>query len=187
MVPEFLETAFTFRWLEGAYWFLKLETFTRDVMNKKSVRTVNFAERIKAKLPALLVLAVVVGGAWVMINEATKTSGPEAKVAVKVPAFSAVGQQGAIAYAANCAACHGANGSGGDGGPPLVHKIYNPGHHADGAFFLALQRGVSQHHWRFGNMPPQPQVSAGDTKAIIAYVRELQTANGIGYQPHRMQ
>jgi hypothetical protein len=36
-------------------------------------------------------------------------------------------------------------------------------------------------------MPPQPQVSAADTKAIVSYVRELQVANGIGYQQHRMQ
>ncbi len=156
-------------------------------MNKKATKTTGLTEQLKGKLPVLLVLAVVVGGAWVMINQSKKMSGPAAVVDVKVPALSTIGQKGEKAFAANCAACHGGNASGGTGGPPLVHKIYNPGHHADGAFALALQRGVNQHHWRFGNMPPQPQVSAADTKAIVSYVRELQVANGIGYQQHRMQ
>jgi cytochrome c551/c552 len=35
-------------------------------------------------------------------------------------------------------------------------------------------------------MPPQPQVSDEELAAIIRYVRELQTANGIFYRPHRM-
>ena len=67
-----------------------------------------------------------------------------------------------------------------------MHKIYNPGHHADGAFALALQRGVNQHHWRFGNMPPQPQVDDASISLIIRYVREVQIANGIVYQAHKM-
>ena len=155
-------------------------------MNKKSVAKISLMERLKAKLPALLVLAVVGGGVLVMIYESTGRSS-NAAVDVKLPALSAIGQQGAAAYAENCAACHGDNAAGGPGGPPLVHKIYNPGHHADGAFWIALQRGVTQHHWRFGNMPPQPQVGTEDAKAIIGYVRELQAANGIGYQPHNMR
>ncbi len=156
-------------------------------MSKKSVETKDITERLKEKLPALLVLAVVAGGAWVMINQSLDKSGSVSVINVKIPALSMIGQKGEKAFAANCASCHGQNAAGGDGGPPLVHKIYNPGHHADGAFSLALQRGVTQHHWRFGNMPPQPQVSASDTKAIIGYVRELQVANGIGYQSHRMR
>lgn len=35
-------------------------------------------------------------------------------------------------------------------------------------------------------MPPQRQVSEEQTTAIVQYVRELQIANGISYQPHRM-
>lgn len=155
-------------------------------MTKNPAENIGVAARLKAKLPALAVLAVVAGGAWIMISQSMQQSGA-ALVEVKVPALSMLGQQGEKAFAANCAACHGVNAAGGDGGPPLVHKIYNPGHHADGAFSLALQRGVSQHHWRFGNMPPQPQVSPAETNAIIRYVRELQAANGIGYEPHRMR
>ena len=154
-------------------------------MNKNSAAKVSLAERFKEKLPALLVSLVVVGGVLVFIYQSSQQTG-SAQVDVKVPALSAIALQGEVAFAENCAKCHGDNAGGGIGGPPLVHKIYKSGHHADGAFWLALQRGVPQHHWRFGNMPPQPQVSEDVAKAIVAYVRELQAANGIAYQPHRM-
>jgi hypothetical protein len=42
-----------------------------------------------------------------------------------------------------------------------------------------MQRGVAAHHWRFGDMPPQPQVSAAEREEIIAYVRWLQRDAGI--------
>lgn len=35
-------------------------------------------------------------------------------------------------------------------------------------------------------MPAQPQVSTDDTALIIDYVRELQVANGITFEEHRM-
>ena len=35
------------------------------------------------------------------------------------------------------------------------------------------------HHWRFGHMPPVAGLSRKDVAKIIAYVRELQSANGI--------
>ena len=34
-------------------------------------------------------------------------------------------------YSQNCLACHGIGGMGTNQGPPLVHKVYNPRHHAD--------------------------------------------------------
>lgn len=111
---------------------------------------------------------------------------PARQVNVRVPVLSDVAARGKIAFDANCAACHGTNASGTDQGPPLVHDIYNPGHHADGAFFLAAKLGVRQHHWPFGNMPPQPQVTEQQVAAIVRYVRELQVANGITHRPHRM-
>lgn len=72
-----------------------------------------------------------------------------------------------------------AHAAGTDHGPPPIHRYYEPGHHADVAFVLATQRGVQQHHWRFGDMPAQPQVTRPQIEAIIRYVRELQRANGI--------
>lgn len=98
--------------------------------------------------------------------------------------LSVTAEQGKKSFDDNCASCHGLNAAGSDRGPPLVHDYYNPGHHADGAFHAAVRNGVRPHHWRFGNMPPQPQVTDEQTRRIIAYVREMQEANGITYRPH---
>lgn len=94
--------------------------------------------------------------------------------------LSAQAQMGKRAFDAVCAACHGADAVGKVGyGPPLVHIIYEPSHHGDMAFYLAVQQGVRAHHWRFGDMPPQQGLTRADVTGIIAYVRELQRANGI--------
>ena len=86
---------------------------------------------------------------------------------------------GARLFAANCAVCHGENATGTATGPPLLHRIYEPGHHPDASFRRAVEHGVMSHHWRFGHMPPVPGLSRQDIARIIAYVRELQRANGI--------
>lgn len=87
---------------------------------------------------------------------------------------------GRRAFEAKCAACHGTNAAGQNGvAPPLVHRTYEPSHHSDMAFFLAAQNGVRAHHWPFGNMPPVKGLTRADVQAIVAYVRELQRANGI--------
>ncbi|KAB2849084.1 MAG: cytochrome c, partial [Hyphomicrobiaceae bacterium] len=67
-----------------------------------------------------------------------------------------------------------------DKGPPLIHRVYHPGHHGDAAFFLAAKQGVRQHHWRFGDMAALPHVSDQQLAAIVRFVREVQAANGIG-------
>lgn len=102
-------------------------------------------------------------------------------VSVTLPdMLSSHAQIGKRAFDSVCASCHGADAAGVEGaGPPLVHVIYEPSHHGDMAFLMAAQRGVQAHHWRFGDMPPQEGVTQGDVKAIIAYIRELQRANGI--------
>jgi len=103
----------------------------------------------------------------------------ETQVDVRVPELSPTARAGQAAFEGNCAACHGPTAGGTDQGPPLVHKWYEPAHHADAAFVLAAKRGVAQHHWKFGSMPPQPQIGERSLQQIIAYVRELQRANGI--------
>lgn len=86
---------------------------------------------------------------------------------------------GQRAYDSTCGACHGAAGRGTSKGPPLVDRIYEPSHHGDGAFSLAVTRGVPAHHWQFGDMPPQPGVSDTGITNIVAYVRALQIDAGI--------
>ena len=87
--------------------------------------------------------------------------------------------EGAGLFAKTCAICHGQNASGSDKGPPLVHQIYEPGHHDDNSFYRAARQGVQAHHWSFGDMPPAPGVSNRDMSEIISYVRALQVAAGI--------
>jgi hypothetical protein len=65
--------------------------------------------------------------------------------------------QGKQLFARNCATCHGLRGS--HSGPPLLHKVYEPSHHSDLSFYMAVNKGVRQHHWQFGNMPPITGVS----------------------------
>jgi len=133
---------------------------------------------------AVIAVAAVAGTlAWWRMN----APGPGgALVRVTVPELSAEARAGKQVFDASCAQCHGRNAAGSDHGPPLVHQIYNPGHHSDAAFFAAAARGSPQHHWHFGDMPPQPQVSRGQVAEIVRYVRELQLANGIVYKRHQM-
>ena len=107
--------------------------------------------------------------------------GPGSGVAivVDVPPLSAAAEAGRVAYDRRCVQCHGLHGAGTAVGPPLVHPVYRPLHHADFAFELAVRRGVSAHHWRFGNMPPQPDTSRDEVEAITRYIRELQRENNV--------
>lgn len=82
-------------------------------------------------------------------------------------------------YNKRCSICHGSAGIGTAMGPPLVHKIYEPGHHGDASFYMAVARGVGSHHWGFGNMPPIQGVTKEEVGDIISYVRALQREKGI--------
>ena len=95
-------------------------------------------------------------------------------------------QTGKTLFDKNCAQCHGPEGKGSKKGPPLIHPYYNPGHHSDTAFFMAVRKGVKRHHWNFGDMPAQPKVNDNEIAQIIHYVRQIQEAHGIVYQEHRM-
>jgi len=144
--------------------------------------------RMKRLVFAMALLAAAVG-AFVLIQPDTDRSETEltnqlqgdAMVAVVIPAtFSEQEQIGKRAFETACADCHGANAQGRQGiAPPLVHKIYEPGHHGDGAFILAAQNGVRAHHWRFGDMPPVRGVTKVEVMNIVAYIRALQRENGI--------
>ncbi len=139
-----------------------------------------------SRFTELIVLGVFVGGLAVAFFAFSGGGNRAVVVDVRVPELSALAIEGRNAFDANCAKCHGKNASGSDKGPPLVHDLYNPGHHGDNAFVTAAKRGVRRHHWPFGNMPRQPQVSDAQLTAIIKYVRELQVANGIATKPHNM-
>ena len=111
---------------------------------------------------------------------AADNSAGKPMVDVTIPELTGAEKVGEQIFNAKCAVCHGAAAAGNEGaGPPLVHKIYEPGHHGDMSFMLAPRRGVRAHHWPFGDMPPIEGLTDGDLIQIIAYVRKLQRANGI--------
>ncbi|MBL4740609.1 MAG: cytochrome c [Sneathiella sp.] len=126
---------------------------------------------------------VIVAGYFGLANMQGNT---DQKLSIKMPELSETAQAGARAFGQSCAACHGKDAGGTDQGPPLIHPIYNPGHHSDQSFFLAAQNGVRAHHWNFGNMPALRHVSPRVISDIVAYIREVQRANGIVTQKHKM-
>ncbi|HEX9758250.1 MAG TPA: cytochrome c [Nitrospiria bacterium] len=82
-------------------------------------------------------------------------------------------------FHARCAACHGEKAKGTDKGPSFISKIYEPNHHGDASFHLAVRNGVRAHHWKFGDMPKLPGVPQEEVTHIIGYVRWLQKQAGI--------
>ena len=130
-------------------------------------------------IPLALFGAVAVAGylGWTLLDTLDDDAGVEKLV--RVPALSATAEVGRAAYDRRCTQCHGLHGGGTTTGPALVHPVYRSAHHADVAFTLAVRRGVRAHHWRFGDMPPQPDTSPDEVEAVTRYIRELQRANGI--------
>lgn len=138
-------------------------------------------------LPKILIVGLLIGGVGVVANNMMSGPSKATIVDVKMPATLSKGaESGSKLFAENCAACHGENGSGTDQGPPLIHDIYNPGHHGDFSFLQAVRSGVQSHHWTFGNMPAQEHVTQSQTKRIIQFIREVQVNNGIRYKKHQM-
>ena len=128
---------------------------------------------------ALVAIAAVAYAVWPRsAGEASAAGG--AIVAVAMPALSVDETRGQAAFAVRCAACHGADAGGIDGaGPPLIHKIYEPGHHGDRSIAIAALRGVRAHHWPFGDMPPVEGITEAEIAVIIGFLRKVQRANGI--------
>jgi mono/diheme cytochrome c family protein len=134
----------------------------------------------------IAIVAVLVGGVGVIAYDVFRGRSGTTVDVVDPATLSPLATAGKALFEANCAPCHGPKANGTDHGPPFVNAIYNPGHHPDEAFLLAAKTGVRAHHWKFGNMPPVPGVTDADVTAIVRYIRELQEANGIRYQPHAM-
>lgn len=149
--------------------------------------------KITKALGVVAAIALAGGGTWFFARLtaiAPETATPAATlvtpgafmVEVRLPpTLSAEAATGKTYYDAVCASCHGANAAGQDGvAPPLVHKIYEPLHHGDAAFVVAVRNGTREHHWSFGSMKPLEQpLTDAEIAAIIRYVRELQRENGI--------
>lgn len=110
------------------------------------------------------------------LTSAVASSKYSAENPPKVPYKYALGQQ---KFRKFCSACHGKWGYGTDQGPPFIHGFYKPSHHGDPAFYRAPLKGVTAHHWRFGNMPPVPGITRQDLDSIIPFIRYIQRKNGL--------
>ncbi len=113
------------------------------------------------------------------MHSGADTAPAKAADQVVVPELSQLARSGEVAFNESCAVCHGKNAAGTENGPPLIHNLYRPGHHSDAAIFGAAMNGVIAHHWRFGNMPPVEGITEAKLRWIVAYVREMQVANGV--------
>ncbi|MCZ4292364.1 c-type cytochrome [Hoeflea alexandrii] len=142
--------------------------------------------RFKENLPKYFVMGFFGLGLVVLISKNFKTDSETSYALADLSEISNEARVGQALFGSNCASCHGDAGGGTEKGPPLIHDIYNPGHHPDEAFFSAVANGVPQHHWPFGNMPKLGQVTPDEVAKIVGYVREIQLANGITYKPHKM-
>ena len=141
----------------------------------------------RVKIFALLTVVAVIGfGAMFFIDTTAPKSADAKKTEINLPELNFQASIGKKLFDSNCSQCHGDNGTGSDSGPPLLHDVYNAGHHGDAAFYRAVKKGSPQHHWKFGNMPPVPAVNETQVGSIIQYVRALQTANGVVYKKHSM-
>ena len=140
----------------------------------------------RQRMAVLAVIAWIVFGTVAALAYVALSGESDDGVTVEVikAELSEEGIKGEALFKANCQACHGVDASGTKLGPPLIHDIYNPGHHSDKAFYLAAQIGVRQHHWPYGDMPPQPQVKEEEVALIIRYIREMQEANGIVFKAY---
>jgi mono/diheme cytochrome c family protein len=90
--------------------------------------------------------------------------------------------QGETLYEAYCAACHGSDLRGTAAGPSQLSVIYQPGHHPDEAYALAVLNGVRSHHWDFGDMAPVSGLTTPQVDAIVAYIRQMQRMEG--FEPY---
>ncbi len=136
-------------------------------------------------LPAIKIMTLCLG---CLVGGGCSENGSNAQspMASSPPTLISVGkplpeefQEGETKFNNFCSRCHGTQGKGTNNGPALVHKIYEPNHHADMAFQRAAAQGVRAHHWKFGNMPKIDGVVSEDVSQIIGYVRWLQRQAGI--------
>jgi len=115
-----------------------------------------------------------------LLNLATGLRAQDAKSnSPREPEMTPALNLGKMNYEAYCASCHGKTTGGTDKGPTFISRIYHPGHHGDGAFFLAPKNGVRAHHWTFGDMKPVPEVNDLQLEYIVKYVRAVQKENGL--------
>lgn len=126
-----------------------------------------------------LMLVALLGGLAGLAGLAGQAQAQPLSIPQATPGLMPNAGAGAGLYARNCSSCHGERLQGSDKGPPFLHRVYEPSHHGDAAFQLAVKSGVRAHHWQFGDMPPVAGVSPDEVAHIIAFIRAEQRRVGI--------
>ena len=85
---------------------------------------------------------------------------------------------GAEVYQQFCAECHGVDLRGTDKGPSQLSIVYEPNHHGDYAYRVAIREGTREHHWWFGDMPPVEGISDLEIEKVISFIRAEQERLG---------
>ena len=124
----------------------------------------------------LALMALLIGAAAVASSPAAAQN---LQVPQPSPGLMPNPAAGKVLFDKSCASCHGATLQGSDKGPPMLNKIYQPSHHGDASFQLAVANGSRAHHWKFGDMAPVPGLTPDDVAQITAYVRLEQRKVGI--------
>lgn len=144
-------------------------------MNNTSHRAQAIAENHRHTRLQLCLIALLLVAAAISLPAAAQGM----QVPTPSPGLMPNPAAGKALFEKNCASCHGARLQGSDKGPPMLSKIYEPSHHGDAAFQLAVKDGSRAHHWKFGDMPPVPGLTPDDVAQITAYVRLEQRKAGI--------
>ncbi len=108
------------------------------------------------------------------------TSGLDAfDESASAPSISASVQLGGIAYAEECTGCHGRTARGTERGPNLIHADYGPARRSDAQFRRALSEGKLARRAGYEDMPPVKDRSERHLNRLVAFLRDVQRANGI--------
>lgn len=135
-------------------------------------RSADSRNRIQKRVVLAVTFMVILAACTATGTEATDTT----------PLDETLVSAGADLYQASCAQCHGADLRGTDQGPSHLSIVYEPNHHGDIAFLLAVQQGARSHHWSFGDMPAIQGLTPEDVEAIVAYIRDQQRIEG--FEPY---
>ena len=91
----------------------------------------------------VLLMTIGCGGDSAPEHDAMESGGGE-QVSAEGFSLSDTARAGERLFNANCSACHGAGAAGSSLGPPLMDRVYHPGHRT---IRNAVSQGVRQHHW----------------------------------------
>tara|TARA_R100000455_G_scaffold18312_1_gene9004 strand:- start:86 stop:514 length:429 start_codon:yes stop_codon:yes gene_type:complete len=130
----------------------------------------------------IVLILLFLGISYILLQESEQRDSLAGAPIVEVTeaALTPLAEDGQAVFDTKCAYCHGLNAAGRDGvGPPLVHLMYAPGATDDARLALSIRKGVKADKWPFGDMPAEPDLAEEEIRGLVAYIREMQKANGI--------